>query len=105
MQEQSVSSEVPQITRDQALSIYESEAWKDWPDDTIVGFQLFQDRLAVAFEVFHAAVGRVLGRAVFTHEFADAPSLRAEYRKEREPKTFGEILAMIPADKLIVAQA
>ncbi len=94
-----------QITREEALAIHKCEAWKDWSDEQIVGFQLFQDMLAIPFGVFHGAIQRVLGRPVFTHEFADVPSLRAEYMKERAPKTFEEIVAMIPAEKLVIIQA
>lgn len=91
-----------QITREEAIALHDSGAWKNWPDDTIVGFQLFQDCLAIPFSRFHEAVEKVLGRPVFTHEFAFADQLRAEYRKERAPKTFDEIMALIPEDKLLL---
>lgn len=93
-----------QITKEQAIALYESDAWKEWTDEQIVDFQLYQSLLAVPFERFHEAVSKVLGRPVFTHEFADPDSLRAEHKKEREPKTFTEILSMLPADRTIVVE-
>lgn len=91
-----------QITREQAIELHDSGVWKEWTDEWVVEFQLFQTCLAIPFGRFHEAVEKVLGRPVFTHEFADPEALRAEYRKEREPKTFAEILAMLPGDATAV---
>ena len=72
-----------QLTENEAVIVYESEIWKCWSDKEIVEFQLFQDRLAVPFGIFHQAVGNVLGRPVWTHEFADQKKLQKEYLRKR----------------------
>jgi len=91
-----------QLTREQAIAIAQSGEWKDWTDDEIVKFQLFQKRLCLPFDEFHRAVEGVLGRPVYTHEFAHVDNLRAEYLGERQAPTFDEIIGLIPKEKLIV---
>lgn len=91
-----------QLTKEQVMAIYEGGEWKDWSDEEIVKFQLFQDRLAVPFARFHEAVEKVLGRSVWTHEFAFRDNLIAEYKKERPAPTFEEICNLIPKEKLII---
>lgn len=91
-----------QITREQAVEIFDSKRWEKWTDDEIVRFQLFQERLAMPFDRFHQAVEAVLKRPVWTHEFAFVDGLRAEYRKERPAPTFDDIVGLLPADKTIV---
>lgn len=95
-----------QLTQEQAIAVYESGEWKDWGDEEIVKFQLYQDRLAVPFDKFHAAVGRVLGRSVWTHEFSSSnhANLIAEYEKRRPAPTFADILALLPQDRVIVVE-
>lgn len=90
-----------QLTEKQALAIAESDVWKNWTDEEVVKFQLFQERLCMNFSRFHSAIEKVLSRPVFTHEFAFPEYLRKEYLKEKEPPSFGEILGLIPKNKLI----
>ena len=94
-----------QLTKEQAIAIYEGGEWKDWSDEEIVKFQLFQDCLAVPFDRFHQAIEKVLNRPVWTHEFAFRDNLIAEYKKERPAPTFEDILNLIPKEKLIVVNA
>jgi hypothetical protein len=89
-----------QITKEQAIQVYESRVWQSWTYEQKVRFQLFQDRLAMPFDVFHEAIEKVLGRGVFTHEFAFRDSLILEYLGEKPAPTFDEIIGLIPADKL-----
>lgn len=89
-----------QLTKEQAIAIAEGGEWKDWTDEEIVRFQMYQDRLCVDFSRFHQAVEAVLGRPVFTHEFA-FPRLREEYEGRWPAPTFEEIISLIPAEKLI----
>jgi hypothetical protein len=91
-----------QITEQESIAIHDCGEWKDWTDEEIVKFQLFQDRLAIPFSRFHQAVEKVLGRSVWTHEFGSRGRLEEEYLGIREKPTFEEICALIPADKLIV---
>ena len=92
------------FNRREAHAIAIEGKWKTWDDDTIVRFQLYQDRLCMDFSRFHEAVEKVLGRPVWTHEFGQPELLRAEYEGARTPPTFEEILAMIPAEKLMVVE-
>lgn len=84
------------------MAIYYGGEWKNWTDDEIVRFQLFQDRLAVPFTEFHRAITAVLGRPVYTHEFAFREQLIKEYLGEKEPPTFEDIINLIPAEKRII---
>lgn len=91
-----------QITKEQAIEIYDSGIWKEWSDEQIVRFQLFQDKLAVPFGRFHEAVEKVLGRSVWTHEFAGRDELVREYLGAKQAPTFDEIMNMIPEEKRIM---
>ena len=92
------------FTRELAIRIAESCIWLDMTDEEIVRFQLFQDRLCMPIDVYRRAIEKVLGRPVYTHEFGWPENLQAEYAKERMPPTFEEIVAMIPADKLVLIE-
>ncbi|MEI7443280.1 MAG: hypothetical protein WCK28_00180 [Burkholderiales bacterium] len=94
-----------QLTREQAIAFHESEAWRDMPAAQLAAFQLRQRLLCVPFEEFHRAVESVLGRPVWSHEFADPERLRDEMAGLVEPPTFDEILAMIPVGRLVVLGA
>lgn len=91
-----------QLTTEQAIELAKSGIWKEWTDEQIVRFQLFQTKLCMDFSRFHEAMGKVLDRPVFTHEFADQESLIKEYLGTKPPPTFEEIIDMIPKDKLIM---
>jgi hypothetical protein len=53
------------------------------------------------FAEFQKSMQEALGRPVWTHEFADCGRLRAEFMGERPTPSFADILALIPADKLV----
>ena len=91
-----------QLTSEQAIAVYNSGEWKNWTDEDIVKFQLFQKMLAVPFSRFYEAMEKVLGRPIWTHEFANWSGLVAEYKKERPSPTFDEIISLIPDEKLII---
>lgn len=90
-----------QFTKEQAIEVFDSGVWKDWSDEEIVGLQLFQDRLCIPFARFYSAVEKVLGRSVWSHEFAFRDLLIAEYTKERPMPTFEDIARLVPAETLI----
>ena len=92
-----------QLTQKEAVSVYDSGVWKNWSNEEIVKFQLFQDRLCVDFSRFQEAMQNVLGRPVFTHEFGFRDDLIKEYLGIKEAPTFEEIINLIPKDKLIIA--
>jgi len=74
------------MEKDDALKLYASEWWKDKTPDEIVSFQLYEAKLCMPFGDFHEAVEKVLGRSVWTHEFADQEGLQAEYEGKRDPE-------------------
>ena len=77
------------------IGISESEAkqldqlgwYKDKTANEITAFQLFEKRLCMPFDRFHAAVEEALGRPVWTHEFADPSRLQEEFRNKLQQET------------------
>lgn len=94
-----------QLTYEEALALVETRWWEGKEPYEIVLVQLFTDRLIMPFGDFHKAVEDALGRPVWTHEFAYADGLKAEFLGERKAPTFAEIVALLPADKVIVVEA
>lgn len=93
------------MTKEQAVRLGESEWWKQATPTDIVLFQLYEPRLCMPFAEFHEAVEQVLGRPVFTHEFASADQpggLREEAAGIAPQRSLGDILALIPPHKLIL---
>lgn len=93
-----------ELTKAEATAFYESGEWKNWSAEQIVEFQLFQDLLCVPFGIFHEAVEKVLGRSVWTHEFASSniSYIRAEYAETRPAPTRQEIFDLIPEEKRVI---
>lgn len=91
-----------QVTKEQAIAIAESNIWKEWNSEQTVRFQLFQKRLCMDFSHFHGCVEDVLGRSVFTHEFADRDNLVLEYLGEKEIPTFNDIMNSISVEKRLL---
>ena len=90
------------MTRDEALALIATRFWEEMDDVARFRFQINEERLCMPFEVFHKAAEVALGRSVWTHEFADPSRLWKEYAGDTPRPTFKEILALIPAEKLIV---
>jgi len=93
------------MTKEKAKQLYESKFWEGMTYEERAKFQLFEDMLCMPFGVFHEAVEKVLGRSVWTHEFAFPDSLRKEFLKEKPAPTMAEIIGLIPADKQVIAAA
>jgi len=93
---------VKQLTKEQAIAMAESGAWKDMNSHERCEFQLFQQRLCMPFHEFHKAVEATLGRPVYTHEFGSGGRLAEEFLGEKDAPTWEEIVALIPKDKLMV---
>lgn len=91
-----------QLTYEEAIAFAESRAWEHLEAWERALFQLGQERLCMPFNEFQKATQELLGRPVWTHEFADGAALLAEYRGERPARTFEDVLALIPADKRVV---
>lgn len=93
--------EIKQLTKKQAIAFAKSGEWKDWTDEEVVRFQLYQKKLCMDFSRFHQAIESVLGRPVWTHEFANWDAVVDEYEKEKSAPTIEEIMNMIPEDKSV----
>jgi len=91
-----------QLTKEQAIKMYNSEIWKDMSLEQIGEFQLFQDRLCVPFDKFHLAIEKLLNRPVWTHEFAFKDGLIKEYLGEKPKPSMDEIINLIPKEKRII---
>ncbi len=91
-----------QLTKEQAIAFGENKCYEGMTPRQIAEFQLMQDYLCVPFDIFHKAVSDALGRAVYTHEFADREALLKELNGEKEPPTLEDIIGLIPEDKSIL---
>ncbi|GMO25248.1 MAG: hypothetical protein Pg6A_12560 [Termitinemataceae bacterium] len=58
-----------ELTREQAVALYESRFWETMSYEERAKFQILQERLCMPFGVFHGAISKYLGRPVYTHEF------------------------------------
>lgn len=94
---------MPKTTRAQALALASTNWWEHATDREIAEFQLNEPLLCMPFDRFHEAVEKALGRPVFTHEFAFG-GLLEELNGERPPRTFEDVLALLPAEKLLIVR-
>ena len=94
-----------QFTHEQAFTLSDSQWWIGVDAVKIAQFQLSQKRLCVDFGVFQKAVEQALGRPVWTHEFAYPDDLWDELHEKRNPPSMGEIIAMLPSDKIIIVES
>ncbi len=94
-----------QMTKEQALYFYQNKMHERITDDSErFEFQLLQDRLCMPFSEFHRCAEVALGRPVFTHEFAYPQHLKDEFYGNKPKSDFADIIALIPADKLIIVK-
>ena len=91
-----------QLTKEEAIAFAESGVWKEWTNEQIVRFQLFQNKMCMPFSRFHEAIEDVLGRSIWTHEFAFIDEIKKEYLGAKAAPTFEEIVNLIPAEKRLV---
>ncbi len=90
------------LTEKAAIEFAKSGVWKEWTDEQVVKFQLYQDMLCMDFSRVHRAMEKVLGRPILTHEFAFTDQLVLEYEGKKGKPTFQEIMDLIPKDKQII---
>lgn len=74
------------MTREEAIRISDSKWWEQncVNPHMIVGFQLFEERLCMPFNVFHEAMEKVFMQSIFTHQFANQDflnNLKTEFEK------------------------
>jgi len=91
------------VTRDEALAKAATKWWEAATDREIVQFQLPEPLLCMPFSRFHEAVEKILGRPVFTHEFAIHGALLGEFEGHREPlDPLDSLRQLVPNEKIIV---
>ena len=80
-----VMLESPELTREEAKRLYDMKWWEfgGLKDDAAL-IQLRQSRLVMPFATFHERTEKLLGRSVWTHEFARPDLLLKELEGKRE---------------------
>lgn len=91
-----------QLTQEEAIKFYKDGSWETMSSKELVNIQLFQRRLCMPFEVFHKAIEEVLGRPVWTHEFANTNSLKEELQGQTPKATMVDVINKLPKNKSIV---
>lgn len=86
---------VPQLTKEQAIAFYDSGKWKKMTPAERGKFQLYQAKLCMPFNKFHEGIEALLGREVWTHEFADQQRLIDEYEGKRPKGTVADSFRML----------
>lgn len=67
-----------QLTKEEAVALANHTKWEFINPELRAHLQLRQNRLCMPFSVFHESVEALMGRPVFTIEFADKELLLAE---------------------------
>lgn len=83
-----------ELTKNEAMAFCTTNIWKKLSDIERAWFQLYQPFLAMPFSEFHRCMEVLLGRPVWTHEFADPDSLKIE-AITKQKITFEQILDKI----------
>ncbi|WP_298673126.1 hypothetical protein [uncultured Sphingomonas sp.] len=83
---------VRQLTRDEAVRFATDERWRALSIEDRGLFQLRQDCLCMPFGHFVEGMNALLGRPVFTHEFADPDALWAEYQGAVPSPAIGAVI-------------
>jgi hypothetical protein len=89
------------MTKEQAIALAATEWWTRCGPEEAALFQLYEEKLCMPFGEFQAAMEKLLGRGVWTHEFAYVDQLKAEAEGRAKRPTFEEIIALIPEIKRI----
>lgn len=92
-----------QLTKEEAITLFESGIWKEWTDIKLAWFQLNQNKVCVEWSRFAEAIEAVLGRSVYTHEFGlNKQGLIDEFMGIVSPPSIDDIIAMIPVGKELI---
>lgn len=87
------------MTREEAISLYNSKFWEGMSARDIAIFQLTEERWCMPLNVFHRALSEALGRDVYTHELAFPNHLMSELIGDKPRPTLKDILNLIPENK------
>ena len=85
-----------QFNAAEAAEYAESGRWEALTPEQRGLLQLRQDRLCMTFSAFHEGITKLLGRDVYTHEFAQPDLLWEEYQGVREKPSFQQIIDKLP---------
>lgn len=91
-----------QFTREEAIEFAQKRKWESLTPKERGLLQMRQDRLCMDFSAFHEGITALLGRDVWTHEFARPDKLWNEYLNG-ETIDFAAVLAKIPAHVGVIA--
>lgn len=89
------------MTRNQAIKFskaWEKKGWDKFDKKTLARFQLNERYLAVPWSLFHESVELLLGRPVWTHEFANCQSLINELQPGKKI-SLCDVFDKLPKDK------
>ena len=91
------------LTKEEAIRIYDTREYEEWNDREKVAAMLYGRLLCMPFEVFHAAIERVLKRPVYTHELGlNWKGIVKEFEGIGKKPTIGEIINLIPEEKKLL---
>jgi hypothetical protein len=91
----------PQLTREEAIEMFDSDKWKSMTDKELVELQLYQRKLCIPFDRFHEAITNVLDRPVYTHEFAWPEELQDEFEGKKPKSPPEEVFGYIDPSSVI----
>lgn len=91
-----------QFTRDEAIEFARQRKWEPLTPKERGLLQLRQSLLCMDFSAFHEGITELLGRSVWTHEFARPDELWIEYLTG-ETIDFDAVLEKIPAHVGVIA--
>ena len=93
------------MDREEAIEVANTHWWINKTPKEIVEFQLYEDKLCMPYNLYQQAIIKVLGRSVFTHEFARPENLQREFEKKspkQTPKGIVEALnELIPKERTL----
>ena len=90
------------LTREQAVALFESAFWQHLTPCKVAWFQLVAERMCVPLPIFRASLEVCLGRGLVSGELLEFERLRAELAGRRLAPTLEEVMAFIPEDKRVV---
>lgn len=96
---------INQLTREQAVALYDSGFWRYLNLEERAYFQLSEYRLCMPFPVFQEALEVCLQRQVAAGEYLRPKLLLRELSEGRPPKAKEQVLELVPPNErpLLVA--
>jgi len=83
------------MTSEEAIAFADRRDWEKLTPSERAMFQLGQEFLAMPFSIFHEGMEELLGRPVWTHEFADRARLLSEAEGKTAKASFSDVYAML----------